>query len=287
MIEKVLGEKLRQYAPKNAVDQENVLSELLQHFVLVGLSRAGFFGVAQFHGGTFLRIFHGLDRFSEDLDFVLKEDVGAFDWKKFLNRTCRYLSQEGIQFEVTDKSKTGGTVQKAIFKTDVIGDSILTDLPHLRDSRRKIRIKLEIDVSPPAGSTYTTSYLSFPVLCAVTTQTLESAFASKSHALLCRKYMKGRDWYDFLWYVENKRRPNLALLENAIFQQGPWAGRKIKVDEKWYLDKLEATVERVDWRLAVEDVRRFLPGDRQEGLSLWSTELFKFQISRLFETLRG
>ncbi len=285
MIEKILEQKLGQYAPKNAVDQENALSELMQHFVLTGLSRAKFFDVAQFHGGTFLRMFHGLDRFSEDLDFVLKEGVSRFSWTKYLSRVLKYLSEEGLPFEVTDKTKDGEAVQKAFFKTDAVGNSLVVDLPHSRHPRRKVRIKLEVDTAPPAGSTFTTNYLSFPVLTAITTQTLESAFASKSHALLCRSYVKGRDWYDFLWYVAEGVRPNFELLQNAVRQQGPWAGQEIVVDAEWCVEQLRAKVASVDWRLAAQDVRRFVPSDRQTSLDLWSEELFLVRVDQLSRIL--
>ena len=85
-------------------------------------------------------------------------------------------------------------------------------------------------------------------MTAITTQTLESAFASKAHALLCRSYTKGRDWYDFLWYVAKKVRPNLKLLSSAIEQQGPWQGQGIKTTEAWFIDQLRDEISRIDWK---------------------------------------
>ena len=285
MIERVLEEKIAQYDPANALDQENVLAELLQHYVLAGLSRAGFFRVAEFHGGTYLRIIHGLDRFSEDLDFVLKEPNPDFAWDEYLKPLVRSLDNEGLSFEVSDRRATSAAVHKAFLKTDSIGNVLEIELPHTRDPRRKIRIKLEIDTNPPAGSSFETSYLNFPVLSAITAQTLESAFASKCHALLCRSYTKGRDWYDFLWYVARAIRPNFELLQNAICQVGPWAGQSVEVTPTWCLEQLRVVVAENDWEDAAQDVRRFLNLDAQQTLALWSRELFEHQLSVLGRSL--
>ena len=281
MIEDVLSGKIKEYHPANAMDQENVLQELLQHFVLVSLARAGLFQHAEFHGGTFLRIVHGLDRFSEDLDFVLKRADPRFAWHKYLDPIVQDCAHEGIQFEVVDRSVVDAPVKKAFLKTDSIGKLLVLDLPFSRHSSRKIKIKLEIDTNPPAGSTFESAYISFPVMTAITTQTLESSFASKSHALLCRSYSKGRDWYDFLWYVSRKTRPNFTLLSNALDQQGPWQGRQIDVSAKWYLKYLREVIADTNWARTKEDVGRFLPLTQQESLDLWNTDFFLYHADQL------
>lgn len=281
MIERVLAEKIAHYAPGDPLEQESVLAELLQHYVLVGLARAGFFRVAEFRGGTCLRIVHGLDRFSEDLDFVLGEPDPDFAWAEYLGPLTKYLANEGLQFEVVDRPAADAAVRKAFLKTDSIGNLLVVGLPHARDPRRKIRIKLEIDTCPPAGSVYETSYLNFPVLTAITTQTLESAFASKSHALLCRRYIKGRDWYDFLWYVARTVRPNFELLGHAVRQVGPWAGEQVDVTRAWYVRQLHEVIAQIDWADAADDVRRFLAPAARDSLSLWSRELFETHAEKL------
>ena len=278
MIEDVLSEKIKEYRPDNALDQENVLQELIQHFVLVSLARAGLFQLAEFHGGTFLRIIHGLDRFSEDLDFVLKQADPRFAWSKYMDVIVQDCAHENIQFEVVDRSAVDAPVKKAFLKTDSIGKLLVLNLPFSRHSSRKIKIKLEIDTNPPAGSTFETSYISFPVMTPITTQTLESSFASKSHALLCRSYSKGRDWYDFLWYASRKTRPNFTLLSNALDQQGPWQGRQIDVSAEWYLKHLRQVVVDTDWARTKEDVSRFLPLSQQESLDLWNQDFFLYHV---------
>ena len=281
MIEKILAAKIAEYGPADAVDQENVLAELMQHYVLAGLARAGFFQKAGFHGGTCLRIVHGLDRFSEDLDFVLHQADPRFSWKKYAGPVVRDLAGDGIHLEIVDRSSADSAVKKAFLKTDSIGKLIVLQLPHARHPGRKIKIKLEIDSNPPEGSDFETRYLDFPVMTAMTTQTLESSFASKSHALLCRRYTKGRDWFDFLWYVSRKIRPNVHLLQNALRQQGPWAGSDIEVVPDWFGERLAEVISEIDWSRAVDDVRRFLGPRHQPSLDLWCTELFLAQLAQL------
>jgi len=150
-----------------------------------------------------------------------------------------------------------------------------------QENVRKIRIKLEIDVNPPAGSTFTTSYLTFPVTAPMTTQSLESGFSLKLHALLCRPYVKGRDWYDFVWYVARRTRPDLSLLRQAVLQQGPWAGQQIAVTRSWVQENLKAAIGRIDWTAARDDVRRFLPLGEQEGLGSWSADFFLHELAQM------
>lgn len=281
MLDKVLSARIRDYAPASAVEQENVLQELMQHYVLSSLSRAGLFAEAVFHGGTCLRIVHAMNRFSEDLDFLLKQPNPNFHWQRYLESVRKDCAQEGIPFEVQDKSQAGTAVQKAFLKTDSIGKLLVLDLPFERYRARKIRIKLEIDINPPVGSTFTTSYITFPVTAPLTTQSLESGFALKVHALLCRSYVKGRDWYDFVWYVARRTRPDLDLLRHALRQQGPWAGQQITMTMRWVQDNMEAAIRRIDWTAARDDVQRFLPLREQEGLRAWSADFFSYQLARM------
>lgn len=283
MLDRVLSARIREYAPANLVEQENVLQELLQHYVLSSLSRAGLFAQAMFHGGTCLRIAYAMNRFSEDLDFLLKQPDPNFRWQGYLESVRKDCVQEGISFEVQDKSQGGTTVRKAFLKTDSIGKTLAMDLPFERYQARKIRIKLEIDTNPPAGSTFTTSYLTFPVTAPMTTQSLESGFALKLHALLCRSYVKGRDWYDFVWYVARKTRPDLDLLRHALHQHGPWTGQPITVTMRWLQESMEAAIRRIDWTAVRADVQRFLPLREQEGLRAWSVEFFLHHLARMNE----
>jgi hypothetical protein len=160
-------------------------------------------------------------------------------------------------------------------------------LPFSRHPGRKIRIKVEIDTNPPAGSRFESAYITFPRTAAITVQALGSGFSTKSHALLCREYTKGRDWYDFLWYVSRKVAPEYDLLANALHQQGPWKGKKVQVTADWYLGAMRRRIEHIDWELARKDVSRFVAPAEQESVALWSSELFLYQLERMAEYLLG
>jgi predicted nucleotidyltransferase component of viral defense system len=285
MIRDLWQQKIQDEAPADALEQENLLQELMQHHLLASLSRAGLFKSAVFHGGTCLRLLFNHRRFSEDLDFMTKQPDPGFLWKPFLDQAREDCEQEGIQLEVVDRSDANSAVRKAFLKTDSIGKVLLLDLPFTRHQAKKLKVKLEIDTNPPAGSTFETRYITFPTTAPVTAQTLESGFGTKSHALLCRGYTKGRDWYDLIWYASRGIVPNLLLLENALHQQGPWAGQGISVTPDWYLDSMRQRIEEIDWAEARRDVQRFLPAAEQQGLSTWSRELFIQQLERLAQVL--
>ncbi len=274
---------LARYQCETGQDYVNALKEIIQEIALLGLWRAKFFEHAAFYGGSALRILYELDRFSEDLDFLLRKPAARFRWQPYLNAVQADCAQQGIHFEVQDRSRAGAAVQAAFLKTDSIGKLLQLDLPFSRRSSRKIKIKLEIDTNPPAGSTCETKYLTFPVVSAITAQTLECGFATKSHALLCRPYAKGRDWYDFVWYVGRRSGLSYRLLANALRQIGPWAGRSIKVTRQWYVDAMRARIGQIDWRQARADVARFVPAREQEGLRVWSVAFF----SQLLDQLAG
>lgn len=283
----MLNARIREYAPAGAVEQENALQELMQHYVLASLSRAGMFSDAIFHGGTCPRIIHGMSRFSEDLDFLLKRPDPGFRWEKLLEAVERDCAREGIEFELQDKSAADNVVRKAFLKTDSIGKVLLLALPFDRPNPRKIRITLEIDTNPPAGSAIQTSYITFPGVAAITTQTLPSGFGTKAHALLCRKYVKGRDWHDFVWYTSRRVAPDLGLLRNALSQQGPWAGRSMEMTPDWLFENLGAAIRRINLGAAGSDVRRFVPTVEQPGLDAWSTDFFLYQLGQLKGVMRG
>jgi predicted nucleotidyltransferase component of viral defense system len=285
LLRDILQVRIREYNPANAIEQENALQEIMQHYVLASLSRSGLFSEAMFHGGTCLRIVHGMNRFSEDLDFLLKQPDPAFAWQKHLDRVTRDCDLEGLHFEVQDKSQAVGAVRKAFLKTDSIGKILTLELPFERYGAKKIRIKLEIDTNPPEGSSFETAYISFPATAPITTQSLGSGFGTKAHALLCRDYVKGRDWYDFVWYVARKTLPDLRLLSNALFQQGPWKGQRVDMTGPWFLAAMKKKIEAIDWSAAREDVRRFLPTGEQKGLESWNTEFFLYHLNRLADYL--
>jgi len=138
-------------------------------------------------------------------------------------------------------------IRNAVIKDNSVANQL--DLSFGRsDARRKLKIKLEIDVEPPSHSGHAFSFLDFPLDYEVRHQDLSSNFALKIHALLCREYVKGRDWYDFSWYVAQGVFPNLPHLEAALRQFGPWReDNDMRVDEDWLENTLAKRIKEIDW----------------------------------------
>ena len=110
---------------------------------------------------------------------------------------------------------------------------------------------------------------------------MSSAFASKTHALLCRPYTKGRDWYDYLWYVNRNILPNFKLLSSAVDQVGPWRRQSIQATPEWLITQMRESIQRIDWIKAKADVQRFLPAREQEALAFWNSDLFLYHTDKL------
>jgi len=281
MLIDYLQTRIDDYGPKDAIEQECVLQEILQQYVLMSLSKTAFFRKAMFHGGTCLRLLHQLPRFSEDLDFLLMKKDERFDWPRYLNDVQEDCALEGIDFEIRDRSKADLAVKKAFLKTDSVGKIFTLTLPHYREASRKTRIKLEIDTNPPGGSDYEPRFLTFPRPATIACQSLESGFATNIHALLCRSYVKGRDWYDLIWYVNRGISPKLDVLSNALDQQRPWQGEQPEVTMDWLVEHMKEKVKDIDWEGARNDVKRFLPSPEAEGLAQWGTPFFLSVVERI------
>ena len=279
MIE-LIQKRLDSYKATGPVEEEQATKEILQEVALYSLWRARFFEVAAFQGDTSLRILHGLPRFSEDLDFILKEPDPDFDWNIYLDKLLSGLQEFGLQSEVLDKSRMDQRVRKALLKDNSVSNQL--DLAFIRGHEdQKLKIKLEIDVNPPDGSGYDYSYLDFPLDFEVCHQDLSSNFSLKIHALLCRPWLKGRDWYDFNWYVKQGIQPNFAHLQAALYQYGPWEGQTLTIDKDWLISTLLKKVATVNWTEAAEDVARFLNAAEQQSLRLWSERFFNKKVEDL------
>ncbi|HOY67346.1 MAG TPA: nucleotidyl transferase AbiEii/AbiGii toxin family protein [Candidatus Ozemobacteraceae bacterium] len=282
----LIEQKLRDYHPESALEQDIALTEIVQQFILFGLARSGFFSDAAFHGGTCLRILFGLPRFSEDLDFVLKAPDRGFSWARHLQVIRDECAAYGVELEAKDRARETGAVQAAFLKTDSLGTILRASLPFSAHPRRKIAVKVEIDTNPPAGGDFESRYLTFPGPAAVTTLDEPSGFAGKLHALLCRAYVKGRDWYDLHWYADRRVKPNLPLLAAALNQTGPWKGQRLKIDTAWVLDELARKIQSIDWVTTRDDVARFIPAREQKSLETWSTGFFLDVVSRMHTSWR-
>jgi Nucleotidyl transferase AbiEii toxin, Type IV TA system len=280
MIE-LIQKRLNVYKATNPVEEEQATKEIIQEIALYALWRADFFDIAAFQGGASLRILHDLPRFSEDLYFMLKEPDPEFDWSGYLKALLACFEEFGLSPEALPKGRMDNRVRKAIIKDSSVAHQL--NLSFYRgQENQKLKIKLEIDVEPPADSGYEYTYLDFPLDYEVCHQDLSSNFSLKIHALLCRGYLKGRDWYDFNWYVKQGVSVNVLHLENALYQYGPWKDdNDISIDLTWLQQVLNNEIEGIDWKLAASDVERFLNAAEQKSLSLWSEHFFKQRVNEL------
>jgi len=280
MIE-LIQQKLATYKATNQLQEEHATKEILQEIALYGLWRAGFFNVAAFQGGTSLRILYGMTRFSEDLDFILKKPDFDFSWPVYLSGMIDCFEEFGLKSEILSKGKMDQRIKKALIKDNSIAQQL--DLSFYHDNpARKLKIKLEIDVDPPEKSKFEYTYLDFPLDFEVCHQNLSSNFSLKIHALLCRPYIKGRDWYDFNWYVKQYIQPNFPHLQAALFQWGPWRHKNLVIDQQWLRKAIDKKITTVDWKDAITDVERFLDPQEQHSLQLWGDRFFLHKVDKLF-----
>ena len=280
MIE-IIQQKLDAYKASNPVEEEQATKEIMQEIALYGLWRADFFKVAAFQGGTSLRILHGLPRFSEDLDFMLQTPDPEFDWSGYLAKLLECFEEYGLQSEAPSKGSMDRAVRTAVLKNNSFVNQLNLRF-YKGHADQKIKIKLEVDANPPAGSVYQYKYLDFPTDFEICHQDLPSNFALKIHALLCRPYLKGRDWYDFNWYIRKGVSPNLPHLRNALVQHGPWEGQdKLAIDEDWVHAEIRKKIDNIDWTAATADVAPFLKVGEQEALTLWGARFFAAKLEKM------
>jgi len=281
MSTKIIQDRLETYNCKSELEEEHAIREISQEVILASLGRTDFFKHAIFQGGTCLRIFYGLNRFSEDLDFILRKSDTDFKLKPQLQILSNELHAYGYRIEIVDRSNTDITVRKAFIKDDSIGKLLQLNHAGRIGPLRKIRIKLEVDTNPPIGSGVEIKYVDFPFISSVTVQDKSSLFAGKIHALLCREYIKGRDWYDFIWYTSQKTKINYKFLSSALKQQGPWEGQDIQTDLNWCVNKLKDKITSIDWETTKNDVRKFVKVVEQPSIDIWDQNLFLAQLEKL------
>ena len=275
-----LQSMLARHEPKSLADHENALKEIVLELALLGLWRSKFYEHAAFYGGTALRIFHGLARFSEDIDFSLLTPDPDFDLDPHLEAVRAELAAFGFTFRVERKSKRIDTaVESAFIKGETRINLLHIGTPdYLRESLprlQQVRVKLEVDTDPPPLAGYEVKTLLVPIPFQVKLFNLPCLFAGKLHALLCRKWkqrVKGRDFHDLVWYVGRKVTCNLAHLQARMEQTGHWkAGKPLNLVELRSL--LNERFAQIDFDQAQDDVRPFIK-DAAE-LDLWSRDFFQ------------
>ena len=276
----IIQERLRSYASQSKQEEINALKEIYQEIALAGLARSDFFKQAAFQGGTALRIIHHLRRFSEDLDFVLLT-LKDFTWEPYLKAIELEFASFGVNLKVKERNEAKGAIKTAFLKEDSFARILELSYDRLPSDEQKIMIKLEIDTNPPDGSDYQTAFLTYPYPFSILVQDLPSLFATKCHALLCRKYEKGRDWFDFLWYLSRNTPINALLLKNALYQAGPYHDCAPSYDNKWLHNEFEKKITSFDWQAARRDVEAFLVPQDRKFVENWSQQLFLSQIDKL------
>lgn len=266
--------------PESEQEIIQLLRELLQSLTLLGLWRSNFFEHAAFYGGTALRILYGLDRFSEDLDFSLLKSNNDFTFEKYRDAIIRELEAFGfaVSFEIKEKNNRS-EIESAFIKTNTLNQLIVIEAPanitSAFDKQKIMKVKLEVDTNPPMGFDTEMKYVFSPIQFAVKSFTLPSSFAGKMHAILCRKWktrVKGRDWYDFAWYVGNYPELNLKHLEERMRQSGDYK-ENAELTKNKFLKILDTTIENLDIEKAREEVEQFV--DNKTLLDLWSKEFFR------------
>ncbi len=276
----IIEQMINKYNPITLGDKKNAIKEVLQEVVLAGLSKTDFFNHAAFYGGTALRIFYGMDRFSEDLDFTLLVADDDFDMRKYFKPISDVVSSIGLNFEVSKKDKTlHSNIDSAFIKGNT-KETIITIYPNSVDASRiihneKIIIKFEVDVNPPLYAKTEIKFRLLPFPYQVRVYDKTSLFAGKIHAVIARSWknrIKGRDLYDYVYYLSLEAKVNLKHLE-ARLKQTKTIDENIKLSKDFLINILEKRFDEIDYDIAKSDVRPFIKD--QATLDLWSNNFFK------------
>ncbi len=279
----LIEERLRESTYHSELEEENALKEILQEFILYALSDLNFFKFAAFHGGTELRIVRNLKRFSEDLDFALIDKNRSLDFSNLTTKIKDLQEHWGIKMEIIDKSKAMNSIKKMLLKESSLAKLLIAH--PMYDKRKIIRIKIELDINPPNGMLTEERFLEYPVTFPIKCFDISTGFAGKLHAILCRGFLKGRDWYDFVWYVERNSPVNMKFLTNALYQQGPWKKQNIDLSNIKLIDLLRKQMDITDWHEAAIDTAAFLNKDAVEGLKYWGDSYFLQKLSKFKDYL--
>ncbi len=287
-MNKTLSEMLEKYEIKTDKDEINALKEIIQELVISGLSKSDFFNRAAFYGGTALRIFYDLDRFSEDLDFALVSPDKNFDLSAYFPFIEKEVSLYGLNLKVDTKIKTKeSNISSAFLKGDTMEHILIffseSNLQNNSKLLRDIKIKFEIDINPPSGAEYEIKYKLLPTPHSVRLYNKESLFAGKIHAILCRNWShrtKGRDLYDYAFFLSKNIKVNMNLVKSKLVESNV-----LKEDDRFDINILKNMLNEkfklIDYDAAKNDVAPFL--DDSTKLNIWSIEFFQSITDNLHE----
>lgn len=271
---------INKYNPQTMEEKKFAIKEALQEVVLAGLSKTDFFSYAAFYGGTALRIFYGIDRFSEDLDFSLIVRDDSFKIDKYFKSIRDIVNSLGLNFEVSKNDKVNESNIDSAFIKGNTKETFTVIYPHSLDSgqiihNEKIIIKFEIDVNPPMYANTEMKFRLLPFPYQVRVYDKASLFAGKIHAVIARSWksrVKGRDLYDYVYYLSLDTQVNLQHLEARLKQTNT-----ISVDavltRKVLIEILEQRFDHIDFEVAKADIRPFIKN--QDSLEIWSNDFFK------------
>lgn len=282
----VIKQMLDKYQCKSLEDYTHALKEIIQAIALLALWRSKFFEKASFYGGTALRILHHLNRFSEDLDFSLLQEDKHFKLEKYNEAILTELKSFGLEAEIISKSKQiQSNIDSVVIKTNtklqLLSISAGSDITNTVDRNQKVTIKMEVDIDPPLCFNTESQIILTPIPFEVNVFQLPDLFATKVHAVLCRKWqirIKGRDWFDLIWYISHSIPLRLRHLEARLIKSGDW-NKKTPLNEKDVINLLTTKIENTDFELAKKDVMPFIIDHRE--LELWSKTFFLLLIKKL------
>ena len=278
----IIEQMLKKYEIHSKEDIYNALREIFQEITLLGLYNGGFFEKATFYGGTCLRIFYGLPRFSEDLDCSLLQKDENFNIEKYFGHIVDEFEALGIKVNIAKKIKQNSTVESAFLKNDTKIYDLSVDAKNFYNAKENsvIKIKIEADTNPPLHFETETKMLLLPKSFSITTMTLPNLYAGKIHALLFRDWkmrVKGRDWFDFEWYVKNNVPLNLKHLYYRIKDSGNTTKEYITQNDLQEL--LLAKIDEVNFEWAIDDAIKFVKNPSE--LEVWNKDYFRFLVSKI------
>ena len=275
---------IAEYNPQNEEETLAAMREIMQEIALAALSRTDFYKKAAFYGGTALRIFHGLDRYSEDLDFSLLETDPKFSLTPYFSAITDEFEALGIRVSIREKDKRIKTqIDSAFLKSETIWQElVLEDIvkQHGISSNKSIKIKIEIDRVPPLGFETEEKLLVRPFSFYLNCFSLPSLFAGKLHALLFRKWknrVKGRDWYDMEWYIRKGVPLNIPHFLLRARETKDWNEETINKEQ--VLELLKDKIHSVSFDSVKDDVRKFIRNDEQ--LAIWNADYFNDLIEKM------
>lgn len=280
----MIKEWIAEYKPRNEEEILAALREIMQEITLAALSRTDFFEKAAFYGGTALRIFYGLDRYSEDLDFSLLKSDPEFSIEPYFKAIKDEFTSLGLTVSINEKNKTQrSSVESAFLKAETIWKEIvLEDIIKETGvrSNKTLRIKIEVDRQPPLNFETEEKLLLRPFSFYVKCFTMPSLFAGKVHALLFRKWqnrVKGRDWYDLEWYIKKGVPLSVDHFLARVKDTKDWQDESI--GKAQIIELLHSKIESVSFSNIKEDVVRFIKDD--DALKIWSPQYFMDLIGQM------